>query len=72
MVKPYRYIRLWCQFMHSGNDHMHDQIDAARRENAPDDALFKYRDSNKWAVFSDIPDHNPFRDYVELANKSKD
>ena len=56
--KSYEYVRAWGYYMGSHNYYIRDQIDEARRQKAPADAIFEehtaFGPSGKWARFSEL------------------
>lgn len=49
----YYHLRAWCQMMGSDVAYTRRQIEAARADGAPRDAIYK-REDGTWAAFSDV------------------
>ncbi|GAH43340.1 unnamed protein product [marine sediment metagenome] len=54
--KPYNYIRAWESFLGSYPYYINQQIELARQDEAPDNAIFKAL--GYWQTFDDIPFQN--------------
>lgn len=48
----YKYIRAWGAYMGSFDYYVNDQVAQARKDNAPEDAI--YCRDGKWATFSGV------------------
>lgn len=52
-TKPYDHLRAWCYMMGSDSGYTRAEIDLAREQDAPDDAV--YRDvTGKWVSFATV------------------
>ena len=56
-LPPYDYIRAWGTYLHSFNNYIQIQIDLARKENAPFDAIYRNEDGT-WSTFQDITNND--------------
>ncbi len=70
--KDYPYIRAWCERQGSYNYYITDEINRARQDNAPQDALYPIMNrqgerTGEWATFSKMRDENPVKHYIEAA-----
>jgi hypothetical protein len=55
-MKPateYRHIRAWGRMMGSRDYYIQDQIEQARKDKAPQDAIYRTSEG-RWRVFSDV------------------
>ena len=64
----YRYIRAWGIMMHSYEYYIRDQIELARKDKAPEDAIFKDIDG-VWYCYSNMDDSNPHKDVVAAIHR---
>ena len=49
----YRHLRAWGLMMNSAPGYIHDQVKQARKEQAPDDAVFRDKDG-RWHTFDEV------------------
>lgn len=59
MAVDYPYIRAWGQLLGSGQYYIDQEVELARKEGAPADAIYHNREDSYWARFADIADSNP-------------
>jgi predicted DNA-binding transcriptional regulator YafY len=52
-MTDYPYLRAWCEMMGSFRYYTEDQIADARKENAPQTAIYKAHEGH-WRTFEDI------------------
>jgi len=57
MSLDYLYIRAWCRMMQSYSTK--DQVKQARKDKAPQDAIFWGETEQKWHRWSEMSDDNP-------------
>jgi hypothetical protein len=53
-VADYKYIRAWGRLMHSNPSYIEDQIANARRDKAPDDAVYFDVLEKRWVRFANV------------------
>lgn len=63
----YLAIRLWGQKLGSYGYYIEDQVNQARKDNAPQDAIYK-RDNGTWARLSDIKDLDKRKDMRQFLD----
>lgn len=54
MTHDYKHLRAWCRMMGSAPYYTTDQLDKARREHAPVDAVYYSIDAGRWATFREV------------------
>jgi hypothetical protein len=59
----YPYVRAWEQMMRSNEFYIEDQIALARKENAPEDAMWRGK-SGKWHCFGEMMARNPNKSLI--------
>ena len=52
-MKDYKYIRAWGMMLHSFPDYIEGEVEKARRDGAPETAIYRYSDGT-WATFESI------------------
>jgi hypothetical protein len=62
--QAYRYIRAWGKWLHSHSWYIGEQVDRARREGAPADAIYRSDAEGRWVTVGEITDPQT-RDRVE-------
>jgi hypothetical protein len=61
----YLYIRAWGRMMGSNYSYIADQVSEARKEKAPEDALYKSSETGRWQTMSSFGGTADTRDQVE-------
>ena len=52
-MKDYKYIRAWGMMLHAFPDYIEKEVEKARRDGAPETAIYLYGDGT-WATFESI------------------
>lgn len=63
LADQYPYIILYGQFMDSSGYYINNELERAKSENAPHNAVFK-RDDGSWFVMTDYDATSPFAVYA--------
>jgi hypothetical protein len=50
--KPYLHIRAWGELLRSSSYYVRDEVEKARRDDAPDDAIYEHQ--GRWFTIHDI------------------
>lgn len=66
-LHDYRAIREWDRRLGSSFYYTHEQIAKAKRDGAPEDAIYKRTETGEWATVSDLAPDHPFRLWYEEA-----
>jgi hypothetical protein len=54
MKKDYLHIRAWGKMMQSNQSYIEDQVEEARADGAPQDAIYQDFGTKKWKIYSDV------------------
>lgn len=69
--KPYDHLRAWCAMMGSYPYYVRDQIELARREDAPDDAIYRDSSTGRWVTFSEVTNPSTIKTITERVEKAR-
>ncbi len=56
MKSDYKYLRAWCMMMGSFPEWVEAQVERAKRENAPETAVYRNNDG-RWVTFDEVKSH---------------
>lgn len=71
MKRDYPYIRAWGRFMHSGSYYIQGELELARAENAPPDAICKNHFTGYWRRYTDI-ENEVTKDAIDRLVRDED
>jgi len=53
----YKHIEAWGRMLHSNPDYIWGEVQKARAENAPSDAIYWDMDKKRWITFGEVTSH---------------
>jgi len=56
VITDYQHLRAWGSMMHSNSYYLKCQVEAARRDNAPQDAIYYHDGEQRWVTFAEVTD----------------
>ena len=66
-TKDYPYLRAWCKMMGSYDYYLQAQLEKARKDKAPEDAIYyrNFSQINGWVCFADVTN----KDIIDIFNE---
>jgi len=56
VIYDYQHLRAWGRMMHSNSYYVKIQVEQARKDKAPDDAIYWSEMDERWVTFAEVTD----------------
>ena len=63
----YPYIRAWGRMLHSFEYYITQQVEEARRDRAPQDAIYRNHDTGSWVTFAAVTNEGTRQHILSLV-----